>query len=139
MPPPNSSKKANIRNPKPEIEIPLVIIAPEVKAILEIAVKVAAQVKKMVRCFVADARAIDEVRNLHLWRARWRCLHDRPPARNRPHRRLHEPRQGLSFDHQGRSVPGPESEKIGEVKHPLNLPHRGRLGILVKYSLSLSI
>ena len=46
MPPPNSSKKANIRNPKPEIEIPLVIIAPEVKAILEIAVKVAAQVKK---------------------------------------------------------------------------------------------
>ena len=34
------------KHPKPEIEIPLVIIAPEVKAILEIAVKVAAQVKK---------------------------------------------------------------------------------------------
>ena len=68
------------KHPKPEIEIPLVIIAPEVKAILEIAVKVAAQVKKeqgiavpyalgtmvetpavekMVRTFVKDARAID--------------------------------------------------------------------------------
>ena len=34
------------KHPKPEIEIPLVIIDPEVKAILEIAVKVAAQVKK---------------------------------------------------------------------------------------------
>ncbi len=34
------------KHPKPEIEIPLVIIAPEVKAILEIAVKVATQVKK---------------------------------------------------------------------------------------------
>ena len=56
-----------------------------------------------------------EVRNFHLRRTQWRCLHDRLPARNRPHRRLHEPRQGLSFHHQGRSVPGPESEKIGEV------------------------
>ena len=28
---------------------------------------------------------------------------------------IHESRQGLSFDHQGRSVPGPKSEKIGEV------------------------
>lgn len=34
------------KHPKPEIEIPLVIIAPEVRAIRQIAVKVAAQVKK---------------------------------------------------------------------------------------------
>lgn len=34
------------KHPKPEIEIPLVIIAPEVRAIRRIAVKVAAQVKK---------------------------------------------------------------------------------------------
>ena len=34
------------KHPKPEIEIPLVIIAPEVKAILDIALRVAPQVKK---------------------------------------------------------------------------------------------
>ena len=212
------------KHPKPEIEIPLVIIAPEVTAIRKIAVKVAAQVKKeqgfavpyalgtmvetpaaaisgseivpalrakvagfdddvhpvygfasfgtndltqttlaisrddadrflplyvdkefferhpfisihpavekMVRTFVADARAIDPKFEIFICGEHGGDVYTIG--------RLHEigltgvsmsPRLGLSFDHQGASAPGPESEKIGEVASPpAPLQRRGEFG-----------